>query len=352
MMNRVTVNASKTYDVLIDRGLFSKAGDWVHELLPKAEKAALITDDHVAPLYADAVQKSLEAAGYPTVRFTLPHGEASKNAQNYVQILNFLAVNNLTRSDLIIALGGGVVGDIAGFAAATYLRGISYVQMPTTLLAMVDSSVGGKTAIDLGAGKNLAGAFCQPDLVLCDLSALDTLPEEFFVDGCAEVVKYGVLEDETLLAHLLEKGKAFDRDAVVTRCVQIKRDYVCADELDTGLRRKLNLGHTVGHAIETCSGYAVSHGRAVAMGMGIIARAAAARGDCTPQCARQILQALETMGLPTQTDYTAEELLTPMLSDKKRTGSTVSLIVPQKIARCDIVPVAVDDLADYIKMGL
>ena len=189
-----------------------------------------------------------------------------------MELLNFLAENKLTRSDALIALGGGVVGDLTGFAAATYLRGIDYIQIPTTLLAAVDSSVGGKTAIDLPSGKNLVGAFYQPKLVLCDTDTLNTLPEDIFRDGCAEVIKYGVLYDAELFAHLDESGLSFDREAVIARCVELKRDVVAEDEFDRGKRQKLNLGHTIGHGIEACSGYGISHGKAVAMGMTIITK--------------------------------------------------------------------------------
>lgn len=352
MMKTVEVSASKKYEVVIGGGVLEQAGARVRAIAPACEKIAVITDDRVAPLYAGRLEQSLAGAGFSVVRFTLEHGERSKNAENYVQILNFLAENRMTRGDLVAALGGGVVGDISGFAAATYLRGVKYIQIPTTLLAMVDSSVGGKTAIDLPAGKNLAGAFCQPDLVLCDPSTLDTLPGEVFTDGCAEVLKYGVLGDRTLFDHLLERGREFDRGDVVTRCVEMKRDYVCADEFDTGVRQKLNLGHTVGHAIEKCSGYAVPHGSAVAVGMAVVARAAAARGLCTADCAEEIVRAITALGLPTATEFSAEELAAPMLSDKKRSGASVNLIVPCGIGDCRIMPMPTSELAGFVRAGL
>lgn len=351
-MKTVTVNASKKYDILIAEGLMEKAGEHIREIAPNSEKVAVITDDSVAPLYAGKLEKSLIDAGFSVCRFTIPHGEASKNAENYIKILNFLAENQITRTDLVVALGGGVVGDISGFASATFLRGVKYIQIPTTLLAMVDSSVGGKTAIDLETGKNLAGAFCQPSLVLCDLAALETLPTEIFTDGCAEVLKYGVLGDRELFDHLAEKARDFDREYVVTRCVEMKRDYVCEDEFDTGVRRELNLGHTVGHAVEKCSNFAVSHGSAVAIGMTIIAKAAAKQGICDVSCAEEIEKGLKVLGLPTKTDFTAEEILPAMLSDKKRTGGTVSFIVPKYIGKCEVYPMPVSDISDFVKAGL
>ena len=306
----------------------------------------------MAPIYLERVKSALEKAGFEVVSFVFPHGESSKNGETYLNILNFLAENRLTRSDALIALGGGVVGDITGFAAATYLRGIRFIQIPTSLLAMVDSSVGGKTAIDLPAGKNLAGAFCQPELVICDLDSLDTLSPAFFTDGCAEVIKYGILKDKALFEHLESRGQDFDREYVISRCVELKRDYVTEDEFDTGLRMMLNLGHTVGHAIEKCSGYAIPHGSAVAMGTAIIARACAARGICSADCAARIVNTLEKFSLPVNCVYSADELISPMLSDKKRSGSSVKLIALRDIGDCLILPTAVEDIFDFISTGL
>ena len=259
-MNTVTVSASKTYDILIGTGLLSTLGQEAAKL-GKAKNVCIVSETTVWPLYGKAAQCSLEQAGFNVISFVFPAGEASKNGQTYLELLNYLAENKLTRSDLIVALGGGVVGDLAGFAAASYLRGIRFIQVPTTLLAAVDSSVGGKTAIDLPAGKNLAGAFCQPSLVLCDLDTLNTLSEDIFRDGCAEVIKYGILYDPVLFSHLEEKGLSFDRENVITRCVELKRDVVAEDEFDTGQRMKLNLGHTIGHGVEAKSQFAISHGK-------------------------------------------------------------------------------------------
>ena len=351
-MKVITVEASKTYDVIVDRGLMDRAGEYVRNLLPRARRAAVISDDNVAPLYLERLSRSLEQSDFEVLSYVFPHGETSKNGENFLKILSFLAAGQVTRSDVVIALGGGVVGDISGFAAASFLRGVSYVQIPTSLLAMVDSSVGGKTAIDLPEGKNLAGAFCQPEVVLCDLDTLDTLMPEFFIDGSAEVIKYGVLEDELLFSHLMEKGLNFEKEYVISRCVEIKRDYVCEDEFDTGVRRKLNLGHTVGHAVENCSHYLVSHGRAVAIGLAIIARACARRGLCDEKCRDDILRGLKALSLPTETSFSSAELLQPMLSDKKRTGATVSLIIPRIVGRCDILPIPVEELENFVKSGL
>lgn len=344
-MTTVTVNASKTYDIHIGSGLLDTIGSEVQKL-GKVKTVCIVSESNVYPIYGNRVKAALEADGFSVVSYVFPAGEASKNGITYLELLNFFAENKLTRSDLIVALGGGVVGDLAGFAAATYLRGIRFIQVPTTLLAAVDSSVGGKTAIDLPAGKNLAGAFSQPSLVLCDIDTLNTLPEEIFQDGCAEVIKYGVLYDEKLFSQLEKQGLLFDRESVITRCVEWKRDVVMEDEFDTGARMKLNLGHTIGHGVEAKSHFGISHGKAVAIGMAIVSRASQCR-DCN-----RILSLLKQFGLPTEAEYSAEDLYAYTLSDKKRSGSQVNLIIPRSIGCCDIVPTPTEELQSFIKAGL
>lgn len=350
-MKRVEVAASGKYEVLIGSGLLTQAGELIRRVLPRAEKIAVISESTVWPLYGEALRARLGGAGFEVAWYVLPAGEASKNGGSFLKILSFLAENRLTRSDAVVALGGGMVGDIAGFAAASYLRGVACVQIPTTLLADVDSSVGGKTAIDLPVGKNLAGAFCQPALVLCDHDTLKTLPGGVFTDGCAEVIKYGILRDPELFAHLEQKGKDFDLEYVIERCVSIKRDYVCADEFDNGLRRQLNLGHTLGHAVEANSNFQLSHGSSVAIGTAVVARACAARGVCPDECAGRIVALLEGFGLPTKTDADIDALYSHMLSDKKRLGGAVNLIVPEEIGRCRVLPLPVEDAREFMKAG-
>ena len=345
-MKTINVKASKSYDVLIGAGLLSELGKHLLSVLKKTCKVAIISDSNVWPIYGDAAEKSLGIAGFTVVNYVFPAGESSKNSEKYIEILNFLAENHLTRADAVLALGGGVTGDMTGCAAATFLRGIRYIQVPTTLLAMVDSSVGGKTAIDLPAGKNLVGAFYQPNLVLCDLHTLNTLPASVFSDGCAEVIKYGVLYDKELFDHLSVHGLQFDREAVIARCVELKRDVVAEDEFDTGARQKLNLGHTIGHGIEAQSSFTITHGQAVAIGMAIVAKA-----GCKPIYA-ELCAVLEKFNLPTTTEFTARQLYTSALSDKKRAGSTVNLIIPREIGTCDIVPTPVDKLESFIEEGL
>lgn len=350
-MTIVTVNASKQYDIKIGPNLLPAIGAEA-SALGKASKVCIISDDTVFPIYGNVVRNSLEEAGFEVSSYVFPAGEESKNAANYLKLLNTLAERQLTRTDLIVALGGGVVGDLAGFAAATFLRGIRFIQIPTTLLAMVDSSVGGKTAIDLPAGKNLCGAFCQPSLVLCDTDVLNTLPTDIFRDGCAEVIKYGVLYDPALLCHLNQHGLEFNRENVIRRCVEWKRDVVMEDEFDTGSRMKLNLGHTIGHGVEARSNFGLSHGKSVAIGMAIVFRAAVKTGMCSSEACYDLLSILDRFGLPVSTEYTAEELYHYTLSDKKRSGSTVKLIVPRSIGNCDIVPMPVAELQSFIEAGL
>ena len=259
-MKTITVNTAKSYPVFIGDNILQNVGSISLTVQPVC-KAAIISDNNVLSLYGSTVVSSFKGAGYDVCHYAIPAGEESKSVHTYFEILNFLAEQHLTRTDVIIALGGGVVGDIAGFAAATYLRGIPYIQIPTSLLAMVDSSVGGKTAIDLPVGKNLIGAFYQPLCVICDYSLLRTLPPHIFCDGCAEIIKYSILYDPELFRHLQTHSINFDSNYVIGRCIELKGNVVSEDEFDTSIRQKLNLGHTLGHSIETLSNYNISHGK-------------------------------------------------------------------------------------------
>ena len=350
-MTTIEVQASRTYQVEIDSGLLSGLGPKI-SALGNVKKVCIVSDSNVWPLYGAAADASLHAAGLETCTFVFPAGESSKNGETFLELLNFLAENHLTRTDALVALGGGVVGDLTGFAAASYLRGIRFVQVPTTLLAAVDSSVGGKTAIDLPAGKNLAGAFCQPALVLCDIDALATLPEDTFRDGCAEVIKTAILFDEALFMELVRDRLNFDREAVIAACVRHKRNIVETDEFDQGQRQLLNLGHTFGHAAEALSDFTLSHGKAVAIGIAIAARSAAKFGVCDQGTATRIMWLLEKFGLPIFTHHSAAQLCEAALSDKKRAGNTVNLIFPRCIGECTISPIPVSKLESFIQAGL
>ena len=343
-MNIVKVSASHDYDVKIGRGLLSTLGTEAAALC-RGKTACIVSDDTVAALYAKPARASLEAAGFAVCTYIFPHGEESKNGETFLKLLSFLAANHLTRADLLVALGGGVTGDLTGFAASCYLRGIAYIQVPTTLLAMVDSSVGGKTAIDLPEGKNLCGAFYQPSLVLCDIDTLNTLPQNVFRDGCAEVIKYGVLGSRPLFDAL--KGD-FDMEAVVTQCVMMKKALVEEDEFDQGNRQLLNLGHTLGHAIEANSNFTLSHGQCVAIGMAQICQAAAKHGLCQKETCEEIISLLETFGLPTKTSQSKDSIYQTALGDKKRRSNTLTLIVPTEVGNCILHPIPVEELSDWI----
>ncbi len=350
-MTTIHVKASREYDVIIERGILDRAGDEIRRVNDRGSTAAIVAGERVAALYGERLAASLERAGYRVVSFVYPGGEQYKTLETYARLMDFLSREHFTRTDLVAALGGGVTGDLAGFAAATYQRGTAFAQIPTTLLAAVDSSVGGKTAVDLPSGKNQAGCFYQPCAVLCDPDTLSTLPEAEFANGCAEVVKYGVLGDAELFAALERGGVHPQLERVIARCVEMKRDIVEEDEFDTGRRLLLNLGHSVGHAIEKCSGFAVPHGSAVAIGTVVIMRAAAARGICPMSALERTAALLKKCGLPTGTEYTADELSRAMLSDKKIAGGRLRLVVPEDIGRCRIVPAAADELPGWLRDG-
>jgi 3-dehydroquinate synthase len=302
------------------------------------------------PLYGDAVEGSLKEAGWTVVRHALSHGETNKNIETYARILDFLAGSRLTRMDAVVALGGGVTGDMAGFAAATYLRGVKLVQIPTTLLACVDSSVGGKTAVDLPAGKNLVGAFYQPHVVLIDPDTLSTLPDEIFQDGMAEVIKHGAIRDASLFRQL--PGVRENLEQIVARNVAIKRSVVDQDERDTGIRQILNFGHTFAHAIEKLSDYEISHGSAVAIGMAIMARACARRGLCEKATRDELIEMIHAFSLPTECPYGADEMFSVMLSDKKRAGDKITLVVLREIGNCELYPTTLSVARVFLEEGL
>ena len=349
-MKTVTVSASRRYDILIERGLLRRAGELVRGVT-NAGTVMLVSDDSVWPLYGETVQKSLAAAGFSVCRFVFPHGESSKCAKTYLALLDALCENQLTRADAVVALGGGVVGDLTGFAASTYLRGIGFIQIPTTLLAAVDSSVGGKTAVDLPTGKNQAGSFYQPCIVICDPNTLETLPEEQYRCGCAEIIKYSMLGNAAFFEELYKTPVREQYEHVIEVCVQMKRDIVGADEYDLGRRRTLNLGHTFGHAVEQCSDFSLLHGEAVAIGMATVTRAAVKRGICGEETLARLLDILHRYGLPTETGYELDKLYEAELVDKKISGGKMHLIVPEKIGQVRMETIPVEALRDWMQDG-
>ena len=350
----ISVTASRPYDVIIERGALERAGELIASVLGK-RRLAILTDDTVDALYSETLIDSLTRAGYEAIKFVIPHGEASKNPENLFAFLNFLAENHLTRTDALIALGGGVVGDLCGLTAALYLRGVEFVQIPTTLLAAVDSSVGGKTAVDIPAGKNLVGAFWQPSLVICDPNTLHTLPEDTFRDGCAEVIKYGVILDKAFFDLLKTPINAPEHihsdlvDKAIARCVEIKRDVVCKDEFDRGLRGLLNFGHTLGHGIEKESDFTITHGSAVAKGSIIAAKLAQKLTLCDRATVNAIEEILTVYGFDLTCPYSAEALYNTALSDKKRAGDRITLILPKSVGECILHKLPCEDLLSLLK---
>ncbi len=348
-MKNITVFApSGQYEVKIGSGLMPSLGREVSSCT-KAKRCAVVSGENVFPLYGSTALESLRDAGFDAYPIVFPAGENTKCLQRYGELLDFLAEHTLTRSDCVIALGGGVTGDLAGFAASTFQRGIGFIQVPTTLLAAVDSSVGGKTAINLPAGKNQAGTFYQPSLVLCDTDTLDTLPGRELMAGYAEVIKYGILGDKTLFS-ALENGHE-NISEIIERCVQCKADIVAEDEHDLGKRRLLNLGHTFGHAIEKRSAYTLLHGEAVAAGTAMISRAAVRKGMLDRNSCSRVLSLLQAYSLPTESPYPANELYDTLLLDKKFSQGKLHLIVPCGIGYCKTVAVTPTELKEWLEAG-
>ena len=340
-MKKISVKTSSPYDVLIERGSLTRAGELI-SAVTSSKKCVIVTDDIVSPLYAEVLSSSLEKSGINSSVFVFLNGEHSKNLDTLGRIFDFLCEQKLTRSDFLIALGGGVVGDITGFAAASYLRGIDFVQIPTTLLAQVDSSVGGKTAVDIPGGKNLVGAFKQPSLVICDSDTLKTLPDETLADGMAECIKYGMIKD----AELFGKINAHDlsdidqiMDEMVFTCIDIKRQVVENDEFDRGERMLLNFGHTLGHAIEGWHNYTgYTHGMGVSAGMCMMSERTA-----PDEITEKLKKCVTKYGLPTGTEAPMAELLPFCSTDKKCDSDSISYIVCESIGCGTIRRASVSD---------
>lgn len=349
-MEKISINLSKKYDCLIGKDLLSRAGELISDITQIC-KVMLVSDDIVFPLYGETVVKSLKNAGFLVETFVFKNGEKHKNIDTVGELLEKMCAANMTRTDIIVALGGGVVGDLAGFGAAIYQRGIKFVQIPTTLLAAVDSSVGGKTGVDLKGGKNQIGAFWQPSLVICDINTFDTLPKEQYACGCAEIIKYAVISSEEFFIKLNNTPVKDMYEEVVSTCVKTKRDYVLEDEFDTGVRMFLNFGHTFGHAVEACSNFKILHGQAVAIGMAFITSVAVKKGICKADTYDRLLSILKKYDLPIRSNFNAEEIKKTMLVDKKNAGDNIRLIVPQKIGKCKIESVKKDEIDSHLTLG-
>jgi 3-dehydroquinate synthase len=340
-----TVNVplgGRSYNIKIGAGLITHLGVECARL-KLGNRCAIISDRNVAPRFARLAQQSLAKAGFDSVLVTVPAGETTKSLKSVEACYNQLAAHRLERKSFVVALGGGVVGDLAGFVAATYLRGIPFVQVPTTLLAQVDSSVGGKVGVNLKAGKNLVGSFHQPRLVLCDIATLRTLPPREFRAGLGEVIKYGIIYDDALFRRLerdLDKVLRQDRKTLSTaiaRCCEIKADVVGQDETESGLRAILNFGHTIGHALEAISQYGkYLHGEAISIGQVAAARISAEVAGLPADDVERIRNLFERAGLPTQVRLDAvrtRKLLAAMRLDKKVSDGQIKFVLAEWIGR-------------------
>lgn len=342
---RLEVQTARPYSVIIENGLLDRVGEAVKATRKPGSKAMLISDSNVFPLYGARVKASLEQAGFPVSTYVFPAGEASKQLSTVCEMYRALGEQDFTRTDFIVTLGGGVTGDMGGFAAATYLRGVAFFQVPTTLLSQVDASVGGKTGVDLPFGKNLVGAFHQPEGVFTDPATLETLPDHFFRDGMGEVIKYGCIADGPLF-EALEKGEALkDLEDLLARCVQSKIHFVEEDTRDTGRRMTLNFGHTFGHALEKLHNFQeLSHGEAVGIGMVLACQVGERLGVTPTGTGERVRQVLKQYGLPTEDRFTWEEIVEATALDKKSDGATLRMILLSQIGESVIYPITREQL--------
>ena len=351
-MKVVDINISKNYKVYIGNGLIKNIGNLLEP--NEYKKYFLLTDDNVNDLYGDKIESYLKDQGKEIIKYIIPSGEDSKSLNMAENILEFMAENQIARSDVLLAFGGGVVGDLGGFIAGIYQRGMDYIQIPTTLLAAVDSSVGGKTAVNLKKGKNLAGLFKQPSSVICDIDLFKTLPKEEFTSAVGEIIKYSILFNKDLFERLKNGLNMDSKDLkdIIEECIRMKKAIVLEDEYDYGKRQLLNLGHTMGHSIEILSKYKISHGKSVAIGIGIMARACEEKGISSKETRESILQVLKANNLPTNTDYSPKELVEISKIDKKSTGDFINIIVIKDIGNCEILKVDFKELEKLIELGV
>ena len=347
----LTTSLGATYPILTGAGLLKQAGRLIAETV-KPCRVMLVSDSHVAPLYLETAKQSLAEAGFTVSEFVFPAGEESKSLTVLSDLLEAMCEAHMTRTDLAAALGGGITGDMTGFAAGCYLRGIRFVQLPTTLLSAVDASVGGKTAVNLRHGKNLAGLFHQPSAVICDTDTLKTLPEAELRNGSAEAIKHGILDDPAIFEIYEHGDPAVHYEEIIVRSVQYKAKIVTEDPNEKGVRKLLNLGHTPAHAIELRSSFSVPHGSAVAMGTAMMARASAKRGILAQADADRIISTLKRTGLPVVCPYSAAEMAEIAMLDKKAAASDITVILPEKIGRCRMEKIPLTELESLFADGL
>ena len=350
-MSRINIFGTTSYDVVIDNGVMSRMGSILRDEIGGI-KAMVVSDSMVGPLYLASALDSLREAGYETSSITLAAGEALKNFENYELLVTSLAEAEFSRSDLLIALGGGTVGDLVGFAASTFKRGMRCVQVPTSLLAAVDSSVGGKTAINLEIAKNQIGSFYNPTIVLCDPSLLLTLPDEVLLDGYAEIIKYGILNGEDIVDELRIARDTTDYSKAIEMSVLAKKEIVEMDETDSMFRQYLNLGHLIGHAIEAALDYNISHGHAVAAGLALEAKACALSGLTSMATANRISDILQEFGFELSKQYSYDMLVPYVHKDKRIREDSINVIVPRQLGECFMKKMSIPELDLFLKMAL
>ena len=352
-MHTIEINASSSYKVFVGRGILKQSGEIITQVKPFS-KAVIVTDDIVAKLYSNTVITSLKEKGIEAELFVFKNGEESKSHETLLALYDFLSQKAITRTDLLIALGGGVVGDLTGYVAATYLRGMEVVQIPTTLLAQTDSSIGGKTAVNIASGKNLVGAFKQPLCIISDTETLLTLSDEIFSDGMSEIIKYGIIKSESLFNLLTEKLVNENLEKIIIECVNIKKSVVEVDEFDKGERMLLNFGHTFGHSIEKYYNYSgISHGKAVAIGMMIISEYSEKVGITKLGTTKKLKACLEKYKLPTETKIPVSDLIKSCLNDKKRESDKINVILCSDIGKSEIRKLSIPEFyklmeVDYV----
>lgn len=348
-MTTINVNTAKSYNIEVGENITAAMLSPFLKNTAGISKILIISDDIVAPLYINIIKSIILECGIRTYDFIIKNGEQSKNTDNYLNIIDYLSDNDFCRTDLIIALGGGVVGDLAGFCAGTYMRGIRFIQIPTTLLAIIDSSVGGKTAVNLKKGKNLLGVFYQPDLVIADLTFLNSLPKPQWQNGIGELIKYTLLSD-TDLFEICEDGIEKNLKKIISQCIIFKRNIVIQDEKEFGVRALLNLGHTLGHAIEKISNYSILHGFAVAMGIKFMIDKALNSGHITKEEYMRVYNLLDKAGLSTPCPYTLDKILENIKNDKKIKGDYITLVTIKKFKTCHLEKLKLADIKDFFNI--
>ena len=351
-MKTIDINTSNNYKVYVgDNNIISPGflSEIFGELFKNNEspKCLVVTDDIVDKIHFELLKSSLDDLKINYSKIVLKNGEGSKNILEYKNIIDALAKSDLKKNDIVIAYGGGVIGDISGFAASTWLRGIRYIQVPTTLLSMVDSSVGGKCAIDIEYGKNLVGSFWQPSAVITNIDFLKTLPQNILSDGMSEVIKSAILKSSELFEHLENNGFNFNAEYVVSETVSIKNYFVSNDERENNIRQMLNLGHTIAHAIEKLSNYKIPHGTAVAIGLDKICALSTHYGILSNSSYERIHKLLIKFNLPFETNFSIDEMIDIIKIDKKTHGNKINIILPKEIGLCDIQTISLSELDTY-----